>query len=522
MRVNTLPLSRFIETNKASKAMSAAFLVLVLVFLPNALANPLQLSAASPALTWNAATISADGTFIGAADGAVGGSLYTSTDAGQSWVAILASPSIGSNQWAALVSSADFTFLAAAASGDKIYTSYDGGVIWGAYGSSVQQWSCMTVSQDGRALAAATINGRVFTSRNGGRKWKESTASGATNYMSMASSADNAKIFAVDGTGAGSGGYIYLSTDFGITWVSNSAISLFAGGSYVAQPGAQTWKAVACSTDGRVVVAAATGGSVWTSRNGGGLFYERKNVQNGAAIWASGKLWTALALAPDASVIFAAETTTPNGQGLWESTDFGITWDQSQAVLPAGTSFQVLVFGGRLSTSSANGNQLVALDGAAGGQIYTLLMCPSGTFSALSDKACTNCPAGSTSSGGLSSCDVPCSVGTFANSGDAAYPDADGNLQCAACPQGQFQGAAGASSCVSCPADMTTKVAMIPPGASSASACLDTKRSIANAKLTAKGLGDAASGAVIGGVLGGLLVLSWGIPAMQIYLGWGS
>jgi hypothetical protein len=328
----------------------------------------------------------------------------------------------------------------------------------------------------------------------------------------MAASADNAVIFAADaGPGGGGGGYLFASTDFGTTWRATLGNVLVAnGGQSITQPGLRAWTALVCSADGRAAAAAVASGDVWITRNGGGLWVKAPGT--------AGKAWTALAASSDFSVLVAAA-----GADLFLSLNFGKTWGTAAVGKPAAAAnafaFTALAFGG---------NQLVALDtngastGAHTGLGYKFLLCPSGSFAAPGDAACTPCPAGSTSSAMLStSCDVPCVAGTFAMSGDGPSVNSQGAPSCAACPQGQYQAAAGADGCTSCPTDWTTKpAAWFPaaPGATSAAACKETFRARDNAQLLLPGLSDGATAGIIVGVLGGIMTLAFTGTAFQLGL----
>src|SRR5690242_20067439 len=69
-------------------------------------------------------------------------------------------------------------------------------------------------------------------------------------WFSMASSADGKVLVAVP-----YGGPIYSSTNFGVTWTSNSA------------PTSPTWSGVCCSADGNKMVAVAYSGEIYASTN---------------------------------------------------------------------------------------------------------------------------------------------------------------------------------------------------------------------------------------------------------------
>ena len=72
---------------------------------------------------------------------------------------------------------------------------------------------------------------------------------GRHNWTAATISADGSTLAAT----AGGGGYIYVSTDGGTTWVAQTS------------PGVPNWSALASSTDGSKLIAAAYGGMIYTT-----------------------------------------------------------------------------------------------------------------------------------------------------------------------------------------------------------------------------------------------------------------
>lgn len=89
-------------------------------------------------------------------------------------------------------------------------------------------------------------------------------------------------------------------------------------------PAAGMFNSIACSSDGRVVIAAAQGGRLWYSTNYGKSFNETRPAGD------ADKTWGAVKCSYDGRLIVAA----CNGGGrLWKSTDFCYSWSELQ---PAG------------------------------------------------------------------------------------------------------------------------------------------------------------------------------------------
>jgi photosystem II stability/assembly factor-like uncharacterized protein len=189
-----------------------------------------------------------------------------------------------------------------------------------------QAWAAVVSAPGlGRLVAAVKQGsgngGYIYYSTNWGVTWVAAGAPSA-NWSALASSADGSKLVA-----AANGGLIYTSTNAGAAWVaSNRGLS------------AQNWAAVASSADGSRLVAAVRNGLVYTSTNSG-------------ADWTAGSVpvnsWTAVASSPDGNTLLAlAQAGSPS----YRSTDGGLTW----TVISAPVNFwQGLA-------SSADGNELLA------------------------------------------------------------------------------------------------------------------------------------------------------------------
>ena len=156
-------------------------------------------------------------------------------------------------------------------------------------------------------------------------------AAGGTTWSAIASSSDGIKVVAAASGGSGA---LYNSTDSGKTWISTSPVS-------------GQWQAVASSADGIKLVAAITGGNIYTSTNSGVSWVSRFGPGN----------WSSLASSADGVRLVGVV----NIGGIFVSTDSGANW----TVQSSGASkpwYSV--------ASSANGSNLVAVVTTSGG-IYT-------------------------------------------------------------------------------------------------------------------------------------------------------
>jgi hypothetical protein len=109
-------------------------------------------------------------------------------------------------------------------------------------------WSAVASSADGSHLAAADNGGFIYISTNSGTTWLPTSASG-TNWSALVMSADGGQI-----TAAVNGGLIYSSSDAGSSWVA-------------ANIPASNWRAVDTSADGAELVAVVHGGVIYTEQS---------------------------------------------------------------------------------------------------------------------------------------------------------------------------------------------------------------------------------------------------------------
>ncbi len=167
------------------------------------------------------------------------------------------------------------------------------------------------------AAAAAGSLLRVATSAFG-QTWTQTSAP-ITNWSSIACSADGRKLVAVI-----KGGPIYTSTDGGVTWMATSAPIT-------------NWTAVACSADGIKIVAAAAvyDGSQYAS--GGPIYVSGNSGASWTSTDAPSTNWAAVASSADGSQMVAVAggrvvfvTSAPDGP-IYRSMDSGATWTAAGA-----------------------------------------------------------------------------------------------------------------------------------------------------------------------------------------------
>lgn len=302
------------------------------------------LTTAPTNLDWDSVAASADGQRIVASAGGEPGWVYTSTNAGLTWVTNDL-PDLG---WTGVASSADGSKLVAAAVFGGIYVSTNFGGSWAPTQAPITNWWAVSSSADGSKLAAIVggqsgfFEGSILISTNSGANWMSSDAP-TTNWSAIVASADGTKLVAA--VGFPQTGPVFNSHDSGATWTTNNNAPF------------SSWVAVASSADGSKLVAASTT-AIYTSTNSG-------------IVWTTNRLptmtWSGVASAADGQKLVAVAN---GASGIFTSTNGGATW-VSNAV-PQNVWWSV--------ASSADGNRLVAVvlaDQGTNGGIYTTFATPS-------------------------------------------------------------------------------------------------------------------------------------------------
>ena len=170
------------------------------------------------------------------------------------------------------------------------------------------------MSADGVTMAAAAAFGKLYLSTNSGQTWQSHDVH--RNWTGIACSADGRNLVAVDNGTNVEGGFIYISKDRGETWTPTEQ--------------QRTWHFVDSSADGKVL-AACVGeanvkgdlavGYVYVSRDGG--------ITWKACLTDALRRWTGVAISGDGRVLCAINDNggvAPGGQ-FFVSLDGGETWN---------------------------------------------------------------------------------------------------------------------------------------------------------------------------------------------------
>ena len=199
-------------------------------------------------------------------------------------------------------------------------------------------WTSIASSADGTRLVAGNGTG-IWISTNSGNSWTQTTAP-ASSWVSVASSADGSQLAAV--ASRAFAGPLVLSTNAGLTWLTNNI-------------GNQVWASIVSSGDGKTLVATVKNGPIYCSADSGVTWSQGmvSNSTGGATFTAP---WQSLAASADGKFFVVINAFTSGG--IFASTNSGVTWT---AINFDGQMWRAIA-------SSANGRRLVAE--CVGGAIY--------------------------------------------------------------------------------------------------------------------------------------------------------
>lgn len=228
----------------------------------------------------------------------VHGALYKTTNGGVSWNELL------SVSGATVSCSADGMKVATLATGVAISTN--GGVTFGSAGNV--EATSVAWSSDGSALVAEGEAG-ILLSTNNGLTWRTALQATTNDWGLIAISADGRCLVA--GPGPNEAGPLLISTNVGISWSQAPLTN-------------RLWCALACSGDGRIIIAAANdSSSLILSTNGGRSWrypppigFPHTNVVN---------YFMALTCSADGSLLVAKVLWT--SESIYISCNFGLSWE---------------------------------------------------------------------------------------------------------------------------------------------------------------------------------------------------
>jgi uncharacterized protein YjdB len=299
------------------------------------------------ALYWRSVSISSSGQYQTAVID--NGNIWTSSDYGVSWT----SRASALRWWSVSLSSTGQYQTAStwnAATANLIYTSSDYGVTWTGRASALD-WRNVSVSSSGQYQTAVVNSGSIYFSRDYGITWsttasyevlaptvtKAITASSTRNWYRISLSSTGQYHTAV----VYSGGYIYTSSDYGVTFTERTAA------------GARMWFSVSLSSTGQYQTAVVANGNIYTSSDYGATWTART---------AAGSFnWQSISVSGTGQY----QTAMIYGGTINTSSDYGATWTarttpgnrnwNSISVSSTGQYQTAVVYNGSVWTSSDNG-----------------------------------------------------------------------------------------------------------------------------------------------------------------------
>ena len=215
------------------------------------------------------------------------------------------------------------------------------------------------------------MSGLNIIGANKGLNWSQSSSSGSRNWTSITGTLSGAGIYYA----CVNGGYIYKTTDGGVSWTQqatvqawtsisatfgfNTAVACIAGGGiYYTPDGGTTWILSSASTGNWTSVSATiTTNNYIASINGGGIYYSSDSGATWTLSGAPTGNWSAIQHGGNGSYCVAVrtDTSTPiwysvgNGSGSWvimsSSSALGIGNWNSISVTGSGGYYNYLLIG---------------------------------------------------------------------------------------------------------------------------------------------------------------------------------
>jgi hypothetical protein len=214
----------------------------------------------APAQNWY--SISSDSTGQKLVAGIYNGTIYYSSDGGTSWSTSTGAPS---TQWISIASDSTGQLLAAVGINGGIYYSSNYGPTWNIItGTSGILFSSISSSSSGQYLAAVRTNGYIYVSNNYGisGSWTDRNTTVSTTWGCITTSSSGQYMAA----GVGSlTGYIYLSSDYGVTWAQSTSVITF-------------WNGITSSSSGQYLAAGTNDGKIYISSNSGVTWNQSSNA----------------------------------------------------------------------------------------------------------------------------------------------------------------------------------------------------------------------------------------------------
>lgn len=194
---------------------------------------------------------------------------------------VTALPSSSNLSWQGIGGSSDGQYLIATAYGSGLYRSSDWGNTWTQSTQTSGNWENVSVTGDGM-YALANINANVYRSIDWGNTWAlVATATKPVSKVSVSTNAQYMYFIAYNGK-------IYRSTDFGVTWEQTESD--------------RTWGNMSCSADGKYVYAATNNTTLTTN----GIYVSSDYGMTFVKTTAPNSAWNGLCVCRNGEMVYAA------------------------------------------------------------------------------------------------------------------------------------------------------------------------------------------------------------------------
>ena len=243
---------------------------------------------------------------------AFNGSLFTSANAGTTW---MAQSSAGNGlSWRSVFSDLAGVKMVAVAQGGAILTSANSGAAWTDRTTGIiapQQWYGVAGDQSATSLVAVAFAADIWQSSNSGVTWTNRTSGTSAfgqPWISVASDSTGMYFAAcspVNGTpanGVTSTGDLWTSKDGGITWRNRTAGTALSG---------KSWWSVVSDATGMRLTATINSGDTYVSSNGGATWTD---ITTGTPLQGAGN-FVALANDMTGTLLYSAGPSTADIYG---------------------------------------------------------------------------------------------------------------------------------------------------------------------------------------------------------------
>jgi hypothetical protein len=147
-----------------------------------------------------------------------GTQVYISTDSGLNWTP--RTVTVSNKNWRSVAINSTGTIMATVATSDaNVYVSTDTGSSWVARGTGAPgtpEFESIAMNSSGTIMITSNFGGRLYVSTDSGTTWNNRDSD--RGWLSVASNSSGDNLFAV--VSGGLDGFVYRSTDFGVTWVA--------------------------------------------------------------------------------------------------------------------------------------------------------------------------------------------------------------------------------------------------------------------------------------------------------------